>query len=60
MEHTELTLDALLGAILNLQDMEIGGGGGKILLALAALGPERYNALSKLLHDCGLCGGEGA
>lgn len=59
MEHTELTLDALLGAILNLQNMEIGGG-GKILLALAALGPERYNALSKLLHDCGLCGGEGA
>ena len=29
MEHTELTLDALLGAILNLQDMEIGGGGVK-------------------------------
>lgn len=26
MEHTELTLDALLGAILNLQNMEIGGG----------------------------------
>lgn len=35
-----------------------GNGGVKLSNFLAGLGPERYNALSRLLHQCGMCGGE--
>ena len=53
------TLEDMLAALLYDTLADESGGGGNTLETLAALGPERYNALSALLHKAGLCGMEG-
>lgn len=55
-EAPAYTADDLFTALLGLEDTS--SGGGNILVTLAALGPERYNALSRVFHKMGLCGGK--
>lgn len=53
------TADDLFAALLGMSENS-SGGGRDLATALAALGPERYNALSNFLHAFGFCEGVGA